>query len=217
MTTRTVDLSVGGMTCASCAARIEKTLNRLDGVQASVNFATEKAHVTVDDPRVTADSRVRYLSPFVRGFWDVRGPLVRSLAEAMAGRKQFYRRSLEEVRKMHRAGVEMLAGVDHPFPFCFPGFSVHDELALLVEAGLTPMEALQSATRNPARYFDRLADLGTVESGKIADLVLLDADPLQDIRNTQRIGAVVTRGRLLDAAALRKLLAEAEQRWSGGR
>ena len=101
--------------------------------------------------------------------------------------------------------------------FCFPGFSVHDELALLVEAGLTPMEALQSATRNPARYFDRLADLGTVESGKIADLVLLDADPLQDIRNTQRIGAVVTRGRLLDGAALRKLLAEAEQRWSGGR
>jgi hypothetical protein len=74
---------------------------------------------------------------------------------------------------MHGAGVEILAGMDHPFPFCFPGFSVHDELALLVEAGLTPMEALQTATRNPARYLDRPADLGTVEKGKLADLVLL--------------------------------------------
>jgi imidazolonepropionase-like amidohydrolase len=67
---------------------------------------------------------------------------------------------------MHRAGVEILAGVDHPFPFCFPGFSVHDELALLVEAGLTPMEALQTATRNPARYLDRPADLGNGGEGK---------------------------------------------------
>src|SRR5262249_22947799 len=141
-----------------------------------------------------------------------KGPLVRALAEAMASRKQFYRRALEEVGKMHRAGVEILAGVDHPFPFCFPGFSVHDELALLVEAGLTPMAALQAATRNPARYLDRLNDLGTVEKGKIADLVLLDANPLDDIRNTQRIAAVVIRGKLLDHAALRKLLAEVEQR-----
>src|SRR5262249_38867644 len=137
-----------------------------------------RAACSLDDPRFTADARVKYVSGFVRSFWDVKGPVVQDLAGVMASRKQFYRRSLEEVGKMHRAGVEILAGVDHPFPFCFPGFSVHEELALLVEAGLTPMEALQSATRNPARYLDRLDDLGTVEKGKVADLVLLVANPL---------------------------------------
>jgi imidazolonepropionase-like amidohydrolase len=176
-----------------------------------------RAACSLDDPRFLADPRVKYVSGFVRRFWDVKGPLVSALAQSMAGRKQFYRRALEEVGKMHRAGVEILAGVDYPFPFCFPGFSVHDELALLVEAGLTPMEALQSATRNPARYLDRLNDLGTVERGKFADLVLLDRNPLDDIRNTQQIAAVVTRGKLLDRAALRQMLGEVEQRASGSR
>jgi imidazolonepropionase-like amidohydrolase len=94
--------------------------------------------------------------------------------------------------------------------YCFPGFSLHDELELLVRAGLTPLEALQAATRNPARYFGRLKDLGTVEAGKLADLVLLEADPLADIRNTRRITAVVAGGRLLPQATLRKMLDEVE-------
>jgi imidazolonepropionase-like amidohydrolase len=174
-----------------------------------------RALCSLDNPRFTADPRVKYMSPFVRSFWDVKSPLIQALVETMGGRKQIYKRSLEEVGKMHRAGVEILAGVDHPFPFCFPGFSVHDELVLLVEAGLTPMEALQTATRNPARYLDRLADLGTVEKGKIADLVLLDANPLDDIKNTQHIAAVVSRGKLLDHATLHKMLADVEQRSSG--
>jgi imidazolonepropionase-like amidohydrolase len=157
------------------------------------------------------------MSGFMRRFWDPKGPLIEALVETMAGRKQIFKRSIEEVGKMHRAGVLILAGVDHPFPFCFPGFSVHDELALLVEAGLTPMESLQTATRNPARYLDRLADLGTVENSKIADLVLLDANPLDDIKNTQRIAAVVNGGRLRDRAALGKLLAEVEQHSSGSK
>jgi imidazolonepropionase-like amidohydrolase len=176
-----------------------------------------RALCSLDDPRFTADPRIKYMSGFVRSFWDPKGTLVQSLVETVAGRKQIYKRSLEEVGKMHRAGVGILAGVDHPFPYCFPGFSVHNELALLVEAGLTPMEALQTATRNPARYLDRMADLGTVEQGKIADLALLDGNPLDDIKNTQRIAAVVSRGRLLDRVALRKMLADVEQRSSGSR
>ena len=100
------------------------------------------------------------------------------------------------VGDMHRAGVELLAGTDtNPFNPVLPGWGLHQELALFEESGLTPMEALQTATRNPARYFGILNETGTIEEGKSADLVLLDADPLQDIRNTQKIGGVVLRGR----------------------
>jgi hypothetical protein len=101
------------------------------------------------------------------------------------------------VGDMHGAGVEFLAGTDMgPNTPVAPGAGLHDELELLVQAGLTPMEALQSATRNPARYFGKLADMGTIETGKLADLVLLDANPLDDIRNTRKIRLVVLKGRI---------------------
>ncbi len=92
-----------------------------------------------------------------------------------------------------------------------PGFSLHEDLALLVRAGLTPMEALQAGTRNPAEFLGRLDSQGTIAAGKNADLVLLDANPLDDIHNTQKIRAVVVRGKLLDRAALDQLLADAEK------
>jgi len=102
------------------------------------------------------------------------------------------------VGDMHRAGVEFLAGTDtNPSNPVLPGPSLHDELELLVESGFTPMEALQTATRNPARYFGTLKDMGTIETGKLADLVLLDANPLDDIRNTRKISMVVLRGRIV--------------------
>ena len=101
------------------------------------------------------------------------------------------------VGDMRRAGVEFLAGTDtspnNPVPV---GIGLHDELELLVESGFTPMEALQTATRNPARYFGTLKDMGTIEPGKLADMVLLSANPLDDIRNTRKISLVVLRGRI---------------------
>jgi hypothetical protein len=100
------------------------------------------------------------------------------------------------VGDMNRAGVELLAGTDmNPFNPVLPGWGLHQELVLLRESGLTPMQALQTATRNPARYFGILNETGTIEGGKSADLVLLDADPLADIQNTQKIAGVVSRGR----------------------
>jgi len=111
---------------------------------------------------------------------------------------------------MGRAGVKLLAGTDSPMPWCYLGFSLHDELALFVRAGLTPAEALRTATINPARFLGREKDLGTISKGKIADLVLLDANPLQDIRNTTRINAVVFNGRLFDRAALDRMLTNVE-------
>jgi hypothetical protein len=102
------------------------------------------------------------------------------------------------VGDMHRASVEFLAGTDTSATTpVVPGAGLHDELQLLVESGFTPMEALQAATRNPARYFGKLRDMGTLEPGKLADLVLLDANPLDDIRNTRKISLVVLRGHVI--------------------
>ncbi len=103
-----------------------------------------------------------------------------------------------------------MAGTDTIDPYIFPGFSLHDELALFVEAGFTPMEALQAATRNPAEFLGKLGELGTIEEGKIADLVVLDADPLEDIRNTEKIAGVVIGGIYLPKEELDKMLAQVE-------
>jgi imidazolonepropionase-like amidohydrolase len=114
---------------------------------------------------------------------------------------------LENVRLLNKAGILLLAGTDVGVPLQVPGISLHVELERLVEAGLTPLEALQTATLNPARVMDMTDSLGTVEAGKLADLVLLDADPLADIRNSQKILAVVANGRLYRRAELDQLLA----------
>lgn len=109
-------------------------------------------------------------------------------------------------RDMAAAGVGILAGCDGTIA----GFCVHDELRLMVAGGMTPLAALQTATINPARYLGRETTLGTVAAGRLADLVLLDANPLEDIGNVRRIHAVVTAGRFLDRPALDRLLAQAK-------
>ena len=116
---------------------------------------------------------------------------------------------MEIVKNLHKSGVPILAGTDTPNPFTFPGFSLHEELALLVSAGFTPMEALQCATRDSARFLNRATDFGTVETGKFADLVLLEANPLDDIHNTTKISAVIMNGRLLRKTDLQELLSDA--------
>ena len=101
------------------------------------------------------------------------------------------------VRALRRHGAGILAGTDTPNPFLVPGFSLHEELASLVRAGLTPAEALAAATREPARFLDASEEHGTIEPGKRADLVLLEANPLDDIRNTRSVAGVMLRGRWL--------------------
>lgn len=124
--------------------------------------------------------------------------------------EQQFKLSFEVVRLMQRAGIRLLAGTDIASAGTYPGFDLHEELALLVKAGLTPMEALQCATRNPAEFLN-LRDLGTVQVGKLADLVLLDASPLDDIRNAQRIRAVILDGKVYNRSALDALLRQAER------
>jgi imidazolonepropionase-like amidohydrolase len=128
-----------------------------------------------------------------------------------ATRTRFVEKELEVVNRMHRAGVPFLAGTDTPAGvYVFPGFSLHEELQRFVAAGFTPMEALQTATRNPARFLGMENRLGTIEQGKLADLVLLNANPLDDIHNTQAIAAVIVDGRYLSRADLDQMLAGVE-------
>ena len=142
---------------------------------------------------------------------DLKVRLLEHSVEAPEGEDIAFQKNLQYLRAMHLAGVKMMPGTDLGGLLVFPGFSLHDELEQLVkDVGMTPMQALQSATRSPAEFFGMLNSLGTVEEGKIADLVLLDANPLEDIRNTRKINAVVADGRLLDRRALDKLLADAE-------
>lgn len=115
------------------------------------------------------------------------------------------------VRQMSENGVGLLAGTDISVQWIVPGFSLHEELRTLVDAGLTPLQALRTATLNPAAYFETTELSGAVRAGQVADLVLLDANPLSDIRNTEAIRAVITRGRYLDRAMLNRLLANAEE------
>jgi imidazolonepropionase-like amidohydrolase len=126
-------------------------------------------------------------------------------------RRQFVAKEMEMTLAMHRAGVPLMAGTDSAAGvYVMPGFSLHQELELFVKAGLTPMEALQTATLNPAKFLGRTRDLGTVEKGKLADLVLLDANPLDDISNTQKISAVVLAGRYLSRAELDGILKDVQ-------
>jgi imidazolonepropionase-like amidohydrolase len=103
---------------------------------------------------------------------------------------------------LHERGVPIAVGTDTGNPYVFPGYSVHQELALLVEAGLTPMEAITAATRRAAEMLGEEDEFGTIEPGKRADLLILGANPLEDIRNTRSLEVVISEGRVVDREAL---------------
>ena len=126
--------------------------------------------------------------------------------EPLPMRARFVTHELDLVRRLHAAQVPFLAGTDTPAGVdVMPGSSLHLELQRFVAAGFTPLEALQTATLNPARFYHRLQDFGSVQPGRLADLVLLSANPLTDIANTQKIAAVVADGRYLSRQKLDEL------------
>jgi imidazolonepropionase-like amidohydrolase len=159
------------------------------------------------EPSATPDPRRRYVAlSLLRAAAQSRPLSAADLREA----KETFVELREVTGQMDRQGVQLLAGTDIAGPR-IPGFTLHDELALLVETGLTPVRALRAATRTPARVLKLENDYGSVDVGKKADLVLLDANPLDDIHNTRRIAAVILRGKLLNRSDLDDLLARGEE------
>ena len=127
-------------------------------------------------------------------------------------RKKFVTHELDIVRKLHAANVPFLAGTDTPAGVdVLPGISLHLELQRFVAAGFSPLQALQTATLNPAKFYNNLNDYGTVQPGRIADLVLLEANPLNSIANTRKIAAVITDGRYLSQQDLTELRTKLKQ------
>ena len=171
-----------------------------------IGFLTPKADLK-------NDHKMKYVPKKLQEMWqqgrdeqlDHRGD------EEFALRAEAIQRLLQVVGKMSAAGLPVMAGTDSAAPNVIPGFSLHEDLAYLVQAGMTPMQALQAATAKPAEFLHRSAEQGTIAIGKRADLVLLDANPLDDIHNAEKIRAVILYGKLLERGDLDALLTDVEQ------
>jgi imidazolonepropionase-like amidohydrolase len=173
---------------------------------------TSKAAIHLGDHR--PDPLDRYVSASCKKITEelLTRPAYRTLSSPDSIRRQEreFEQLLPLVKLMKSSGVGLLAGTDFAVSIIYPGFSLHDELELLVMAGLSPMESLLTATANPAQVLGQ-KKLGKIKPDYLADFVLLAENPLQDIRNTRKIQAVVSRGRLLDRTALDRMLAAAEE------
>jgi hypothetical protein len=207
------------------AARGERMLDTYDETKAKRIFAAfvrnqtwqvptlevKWAQTFIDDLNAMSDPRLKYIPKSEQQWWTPQKNFFARYrtAEYINYRKRLWQKELALVGAMHRAGVPFMVGTDLSGAYVFAGSSLHHELELYVQAGFTPMEALQAATRNPAVFLGKLKSLGTIEKGKIADLVLLEANPLDDIRNTKRINAVVVNGRYLPRETLERMLREA--------
>jgi imidazolonepropionase-like amidohydrolase len=203
-----------------------------DPARAQAIFAAMRTHGTwyvpthltlwsqayADTPQVRQDPMLRYLHPLFRPDWERNiGRIQRAddSPQARATGRAFHAKSLALTGAAHRAGVRVLVGSD----YLAAGPAVHREMQLLVQAGLSPAEALRAATRAPAEYFGVQDHYGQIAPGAVADLVLLDADPLRDIANTQRIRAVVFAGAWYDRPALdaiQRIGAEQARSWTIG-
>lgn len=170
-----------------------------------------QASSMMNDPHFLSDDRLRYFGSDYRAWLAPKeDPRRARTAEDFAMESESVAYKKKVVRAMFGAGVPLLAGTDTGNPYCFPGFSLHDELVLLVESGVSPLGALQAATLNAAVFMGASDKYGSVTQGRIADLVLLYADPLADIHNTTKIAEVFLAGKELDRAALDQLLRNAE-------
>lgn len=179
-------------------------------------LVVNRANSYLNDSIFINDSRMAYLPGYVLGIWNQKmnaytKSQIDNFANSTRGRYLF---ELSLIGKMNEKGVKLLAGTDFPNPYVFPGFSLHDELSLMVKGGMPALDALRSATVNAAIFMNKKADFGSIEVGKMASLVLLNKNPLENIENTKTIETVIVRGNVYSRKALDLML---EQAKSNGR
>lgn len=181
------------------------------GVYNTPTLALFKIVVSSDDPSEFSKwPELRYVPAKMReGFAKQKAGI--NFGETPAAElKRYIELRNHVVKALQDAGAKLLVGPDSPQLFLVPGFGTHREMAAMAEAGLTPYAVLQAATRNAAEYLNAAGEVGTVEAGKRADLLLLDANPLQSVANASRVNGVMARGRWLPRAELDRMLSEIE-------
>lgn len=206
---------------------LRSSLHSLQRLPAIANYDEERCNRIIDSLTSTMQVPTLRLGalnldpPYLKDGWqdalaripaDVRAAWVQEAADTAENPDDdftaFGEWALFLVGRLHERGIPIGAGTDTPILLSVPGFSLHSELEYLVRAGLSPLEAIRSATLRPAEFFSLQDEMGTVDTGKKADLVLLDADPLLDISNTRRISAVVSKGHYHDVDSLISLVRE---------
>jgi amidohydrolase family protein len=197
---------------ATAGMYMSNTMVNIDGL---VSTPYEEAKRIVDDVNGATDPRRKYVCGYLIDDWR------EQVEEGKGSPYEELRKQLpnmyRDFREMRQEGVQFLAGTDVGVVFMYPGFSLHDELEQLVRnVGFTPMQALAVATNGVARFYGETSAFGAIEPGQMADLVLVDASPVVDIRNTQRIQGVSMGGRWLDRAELDRLLRELQDSAAGG-
>ncbi|MBL0421926.1 amidohydrolase family protein [Ramlibacter sp. AW1] len=166
-----------------------------------------------DDPQYRNNPNLAYLDPSTRAMWERAAQQWEQTVPGDTARtfRDYYKLQLQAVKLLKQQGVKMMAGSDYGGIWVLPGFGLHQEFRELAAAGLTPLEVLQMTTLNPAEYLGRESSHGTVEAGKQADLVLLDANPLADVANLDRIAGLFLDGRYFDREALKAMKEQARR------
>jgi cytosine/adenosine deaminase-related metal-dependent hydrolase len=199
---------------------LRASLHKLQRIDAIKHFDEVRCQKTIQSlgktlqvPTLRLNAMLAY-PPFQRAGWDeafsrlpdtVReswGSLIEASGDQPPPDLTFSNWSLFLTGMLNEAGVPIGAGTDTPIGLSVPGFSLHSELEMLVQAGLTPMQVIESATLHPAEYFSLESSSGSIDVGKQADMLLLNANPLEDIRNTRDISAVISKGRIFDPLEL---------------
>jgi imidazolonepropionase-like amidohydrolase len=220
------DFGAGRIDRAEASRRLDAGFDRATAMAAYRYLASKRVFVTptLNGSRIIAwldrdthagDEYLQYIGPKLRKTYEWRVQrAAQADAAAIAFRHAHVERMAAILPMLQEAGVTIMAGTDAGFlnSFNYPGIGLHDELALYVEKGLTPPQALSAATHAGPAWFDKLDRYGSLAKGKAADLVLLDRNPLQDIRATRAIQAVILRGKLYDRAALDQMLTETHKK-----
>jgi imidazolonepropionase-like amidohydrolase len=175
-------------------------------------LTVNRAMSSLNDSIFINDNRIAYLPGYILEIWNQKmNPYTKSQIDDFANSTRVrYLFELSLIGKMNKKGVKFIAGTDFPNPYVFPGFSLHDELSLMVKGGMPALDVLRSATINPALFMNKKADFGSVEVGKLASLVLLNKNPLENIENTKTIETVIVRGKVYTRKALDLMLEQAK-------